>query len=299
MRWGSSVRLWSWLGVGWMVLLALVGGGCRGAATTPAPLPPPALHRVTMTPTATATPTPTPPCWQGRAEPRATTTPIPAGEAFPLAWDLTNEGGCAWPADTQLEGRVQGAVLFRQPLGQELAPQASRTWRVEGIVLQIPGTYTVTLHAFSPEGTPIPWSNDPSVELNVFAPTPTPTPTATPGAPVFQTGVITVDPGDVINFDDEGPDFLYDGDEIIHYPLYNHIAVFGYLWPLDIADCYNFPYGRRNAVQNPQQYVGATFCYTTDQARVGMFRLEDAVPTENGWRLVIRYVTWAAKRPRP
>ncbi len=297
---GRLVR--AWLRLGWLLFAgawAALLAGC-GAEEPPAPLPPPGLQRITMTPTATATATPTPPCWLGQAQPHPPGTPVPAGQPVTLSWTLANQGHCPWPEDLRLQGLVAATPIFEASLGQALDPGATLTWQTTAHAPQTPGTAQVALQAIPPEGPAIPWTNDPSLALQVYQPpTPTPTPTVTPGPPVYKQGIITVEPGDLINFDDEGPDFLYDGDEILHYHPLNHIVVFGYLWPLDMADCYHYPYGSRNAVQNPEQHVGATFCYTTDQARVGMFRLEEAVPTENGWRLVIRFITWAAQRPRP
>jgi len=157
----------------------------------------------------------------------------------------------------------------------------------------VPPTATPTVTP-SPTPTPIPPTATPTF-------TPSPTATATPGTPIFRQGKIDFVFDKTINLDNGSKDIAYHRsdsqvDELRHVGL--HVAFYGplYFWPPDIADCYNAPYDpANNALLNLSRYVGLSFCYYTNEGRVGALHIDADYIDGTGQRhLVITFITWAA-----
>ena len=153
-------------------------------------------------------------------------------------------------------------------------------------------TWTPTV-TFTPSPSPTAtatWTPSPT-------PTETSTPTATPGPPIFKQGQVDLSPGQNFNFDDKKMDVEVSSDPgLVH--IGDRVFFNGpwYLWPLNIADCYNAHYDpKQNAITDAGRYVGLSFCYTTNENRVGMLRVDKVYVGDDGQRhLVITFVTWAA-----
>jgi len=125
-------------------------------------------------------------------------------------------------------------------------------------------------------------------------------PTYAYAPPIFKQGQVDLTAGTNFNFDDgqmdvevtPGPGVMHVGVRVFFYgPLY--------FWPPNIADCYNAPYdSKRNAVADAGRWVGLSFCYTTNEGRVGALHIERVYTGADGRpHLVFTYLTWAAKRP--
>jgi len=137
------------------------------------------------------------------------------------------------------------------------------------------------------------------------SPVPSPTPTVTPGPPVLQEGTVDLSYGHTVNFDNGAPDVIYkDANDGLLQLMHNTPVVnfhLFYLWPLDFADCYNAHYVHQdNAIlfSNPYQPVGRTYCFITDQRRVGAMHIDSAYVDGGGNpHFIITYVTWNAFLP--
>ncbi len=171
-------------------------------------------------------------------------------------------------------------------------PTATMTATPLPTTTPIPPTATPTVTP-SPTATPIPPSATPTL-------TPSPTATATPGTPIFRQGKIDFVFGKTINLDNGSKDIAYHRsgsqvDELRHVGF--HVAFYGplYFWPPDIADCYNAHYDpANNALLNLSRYVGLSFCYYTNEGRVGALHIDADYVDGSGQRhLVITFMTWA------
>ncbi len=162
-----------------------------------------------------------------------------------------------------------------------VTPSPTATW-----------TPTATM-TFTPSPSPTAtwtWTPSPS-------PTITPSPTVTPGTPIFRQGQVDLALDETFNFDDGGPDVVFHGEvELMH--IGNKVYFYGplYFWPPDIADCYNAPYDpKQNAITYADRYVGLSFCYTTNEGRVGALHIESVYTGADGREhVVFTYLTWAA-----
>ncbi len=291
----------------WALLLLGLGllAACTWGRATPPPtatLPPtvtlpPDTPTPTMTPLPSPTPSPTPPCWladvtAGQGQHYA----VVAGSVLTLTWQVQNVGSCTWTAPLELiplaDADLPGGTVNTP---DQIAPGATVALKLTLTVPDEGGDYHGRWQLVTGNGEAVPGTLQAEVRVMV----PTATPTATPGAPVFIQRQVDLSPGNGLNFDDGLVDVTYNGglghkgDFVYFYgPLY--------FWPPDIADCYNAPYNpQRNAISDPSRYVGLSFCYTTNEGRVGALHI-DAVYTDDAGRphLVLTYITWAAKRKK-
>ncbi len=153
---------------------------------------------------------------------------------------------------------------------------------------------------FTPTATPTPTYTPTATPT----PTATATPTATPGPPVLRQGTIDISTGHTANFDYGAPDIIYlptsVGYQIMHNTEKVNFHQF-YFWPPDFADCYHASYPHQNNAilfANPYQPVGRTYCYITDQRRLGIMHIDGAYVDGSGTpHLIITYITWNAFLP--
>ncbi len=291
-------------------LLVLVLAACSALAAPPTPTPTPtptSIPSATPTPTATPTPaptpTPTPPCLAAQlATPGPGQAQVPPGENLTVTWAVRNTGSCTWQPPFHLHALADSelpdaAVLTKQ----RVAPGETVDLQAQIQAPTSPGTYTGHWQ--------IVWGADktlpPALHYTVRVPSPTPTPTPTPGPPVLRKGTINLRAGHTANFDNGAPDIIYKnagpGDfQIMHNtPVVNFHRF--YFWPPDFADCYHAHYVHQdNAIlfTNPYQPVGSTYCFITDQRRLGIMHIDGAYVDGNGTpHLIITYVTWNAFLP--
>ena len=169
----------------------------------------------------------------------------------------------------------------------------------------VPPTATATFTPTAtntPTITPSPTATD--TPTLTPSPTATATPTATPGPPVFRQNTIDLSIGHTANFDDGSADIVYRptsaGYQIMHNGLEVNFHRF-YFWPPGFADCYHAHYEHQdNAIlfSNPYQPVGRTYCFITDQRRLGIMHFDGAYVDGGGNpHLIITYITWNAFLP--
>ncbi len=287
-------RIWPGL-----ALLAWLAAACTLQPAPPTATPTPTASATPVPPTATPTltPSPTTPCFAARADaPQAQGTAV-AGQAWQHTWRLENIGACPWPAALQLTA-LEGSAFPAPKIAPrgETAPGSTLTLPLNLTAPPQAGTYTGRWALQTPKGETI---TTLSVHLKVIPPSPTPT--ATPGPPVFREGKIDFVPGTYVNLDNGSNDLVFfasggQNDELRHVGY--HVAFYGplYFWPPDVADCYHAPYDpKNNALLNLSRYVGLSFCYYTNEKRVGALHVNADYTDGAGQRhLVITYITWAA-----
>ncbi|HEY57944.1 MAG TPA: hypothetical protein G4O04_05345 [Anaerolineae bacterium] len=289
-----------WPGTGLLTLLLLIGVGCTWPGVpSPSPTPTPTTPVPTALPSPTPTltpspmiPSPTTPCLAARLVGEPPTYQVVAGGEQTVRWQVENMGACFWSPPLTLQPLggnpfAPGEVALDGPVtpGKRITLEISLTAPEE------PGDYTARWQVDTASGESLPLTL--TARLQVL------TPTATPGLPVFRQGQVTLGPGNSINFDHGSVEaqfsvtgFGHVGGKVYFYgPLY--------FWPPDFADCYHAPYTNKNAITDIQAVLGRSFCYTTNEGRVGAFHLDAYYIGDDGQpRLVLTFITWAAKRKK-
>ncbi len=293
----------SWWRRGLSLALVLLLAACQAArpSATPTalPLPTAQVQRHTATPSLTPSPEPSPttPCLAAQAlRPTEARVRGPLQSEQVVTWQIQNTGACPWEPPLTLAPQGQNPFAGQATLEPaSVPPGGTLTVRLHIRLPATPGTYAGNWRVRTGQGQEVPLT----LRLHGEAIPPTPTPTATPGPPLFVQRQVDLTSGKSVNFDNGTVDAAFnfngpqdyglghEGDFVFFYRIY--------YWPPDFADCYHAPYTSKNALLNP--VPGETYCFTTNEGRVGALRVEGLYYDDQGKaHLVLTYLTWAAKR---
>lgn len=267
---------------------------------TPTPRPSPTA---TLVPTSTATPTQQALCYQARIVSQSELPKeVNGGDTIEVTWEIENTGTCTWesPGIRFLEEVPSKVEVQLDPEGP-IAPGKVLTVRLVLTAPKDKGSYTLQWKLETATSIPLKEQEQITLAFEVTQP-------EMVMPPVLVSKTITVAANQVVDLDSAPPaEFKYkvlapNDQSLIHWPLDSPRVRYMRLWlPLNQAfyTCFYGNYGTYNDIQSPQNLIGASFCYITNDLRVGAFRIENVSEYNGTWYLTITYITWKPKRTAP